>query len=113
MVIAGAVRFVLQGKPVALSIGIAVRTGVAEVFPTVAQPIIARIDSSCIGIDSALRAVMLNISGNIGLGTRFYLNETIALRFDYRQYFYSAEGGGLSYPAELTLGVSFFTAAPE
>ena len=29
------------------------------------------------------------------------------------QFFYAAEGGGLSHPAELTLGVSFMTAAPE
>lgn len=55
----------------------------------------------------------VDIAGNVGLGMRFFLNDTIALRFDYRQFFYAAEGGGLSHPAELTLGISFMTAAPE
>ncbi len=54
-----------------------------------------------------------DIAGNVGLGMRVFLNDMIALRFDYRQFFYGAEGGGLSHPAELTLGVSFFTSAPE
>ncbi len=58
-------------------------------------------------------------AGNVGVGMRFFLTESIALRFDYRQFFYAAAqldngtGGGLSHPAELTLGVSFMTAAPE
>jgi len=55
----------------------------------------------------------VDIAGNVGLGLRFFLSEDIALRFDYRQYFYAADGGGLSHPAELTLGISFFTSAPE
>ncbi len=55
----------------------------------------------------------VDVAGNVGLGLRFFLSESIALRFDYRQYFYAADGGGLSHPAELTLGVSFFTSAPE
>jgi len=61
----------------------------------------------------------LNVAGNVGIGLRFFLNDTISLRFDYRQFFYAAAklengtGGGLSHPAELTLGVSFMTAAPE
>ncbi len=55
----------------------------------------------------------IDIAGNIGLGMRVFLSEQLALRLDYRQYFYPAEGGGLSHPAEVTLGVSFFTAAPE
>lgn len=55
----------------------------------------------------------VDISGNIGLGMRFYLSEDISVRFDYRQFFYPAEGGGLSHPAELTLAFSFWTAAPE
>ena len=55
----------------------------------------------------------VDVAGNVGVGMRFFLSDAIALRFDYRQFFYAAEGGGLSHPAELTLGVSFFTAAPE
>lgn len=55
----------------------------------------------------------IDVAGNVGLGLRFFLSESVALRFDYRQYFYAADGGGLSHPAELTLGVSFFTSAPE
>jgi outer membrane beta-barrel protein len=55
----------------------------------------------------------VDIAGNVGLGLRFFLSDSIALRFDYRQFFYAADGGGLSHPAELTLGVSFFTSAPE
>ncbi|MBL8788316.1 MAG: outer membrane beta-barrel domain-containing protein [Deltaproteobacteria bacterium] len=55
----------------------------------------------------------VDIAGNVGLGMRFFLSDSVALRFDYRQFFYPAEGGGLSHPAELTLGVSFFTSAPE
>lgn len=55
----------------------------------------------------------VDIAGNVGLGMRFFLSQSVALRFDYRQFFYPAEGGGLSHPAELTLGVSFLTAAPE
>ena len=55
----------------------------------------------------------VDVAGNVGLGMRFFLSDGIALRFDYRQFFYAAEGGGLSHPAELTLGVSFLTAAPE
>lgn len=55
----------------------------------------------------------VDVAGNVGLGMRFFLSDSIALRFDYRQFFYAAEGGGLSHPAELTLGVSFLTAAPE
>jgi outer membrane beta-barrel protein len=55
----------------------------------------------------------VDVAGNVGLGLRFFLSESTALRFDYRQFFYAADGGGLSHPAELTLGVSFFTSAPE
>jgi outer membrane beta-barrel protein len=55
----------------------------------------------------------VDIAGNVGLGLRFFLSENVALRYDYRQYFYAADGGGLSHPVELTLGLSFFTSAPE
>ncbi len=58
----------------------------------------------------------VDISGNVGLGLRFYLTEDIAMRFDYRQYFYPADpesGGGLAHPVELTLTFSLWTAAPQ
>jgi outer membrane beta-barrel protein len=54
--------------------------------------------------------------GNLGAGMRFYLTDWVALRLDYRQYFYVSgkdEYNGLSWPAEITLGVSFFTSAPK
>lgn len=53
-------------------------------------------------------------AGSLGLGFRFYLNDWVALRLDYRHYFYkSDEYNGLSWPAELTFGVSLFTKAPK
>lgn len=55
----------------------------------------------------------VDVSGNVGLGVRFFLNDFVALRFDYRNYFYPAETGGVAFPVELTLGVSFFTSAPK
>ena len=55
----------------------------------------------------------VDIGGNVGLGMRFFIDDLIALRFDYRQFFYPAEAGGLTHPAELTLGISLFTSAPE
>ena len=43
-----------------------------------------------------------------------YILDFMALRMDYRHYFFEfADGGGLSYPAELTFGVSFFTPEPK
>lgn len=55
----------------------------------------------------------IDVGGNVGLGLRFFLSQSVTLRFDYRQFFYAAEAGGLSHPVELTLGVSFMTSAPE
>lgn len=55
----------------------------------------------------------VDVAGNVGLGFRVFLSQNWGLRFDYRQFFYAAEGGGLSHPAELTLGISFLTSAPE
>ena len=54
-----------------------------------------------------------SIYGEIGLGVQIYLTKSWALRFDYRHYFYRAAGGGVSMPAEFTLGFGWFTAAPE
>jgi len=51
----------------------------------------------------------IDVAGNVGTGLRFFILDWLALRFEYRNYFFAAEGGGLSHPVELTLGVSFFT----
>ncbi|GMV43485.1 MAG: hypothetical protein AMXMBFR64_52010 [Myxococcales bacterium] len=53
------------------------------------------------------------IAGNVGAGAAGFVNDWLAIRIDYRHFFYEFQGGGLSYPAEITLGVSFFTAAPK
>ena len=55
----------------------------------------------------------VDISGNAGAGFRVWLSETVALRLEYRHYFYPAEGGGVSLPAEFSLALSFFTTGPE
>jgi outer membrane beta-barrel protein len=54
-----------------------------------------------------------DISGNVGVGFRLYFNDLISMRVDYRQYFYPAEGGGISHPAEITAGVSIWTQGPQ
>jgi outer membrane beta-barrel protein len=59
-----------------------------------------------------------DVGGNVGATVRFYLNDFIALRVDYRHFFYAGrdtkdDNAGLSYPAEISLGVSFFTSAPK
>ena len=52
--------------------------------------------------------------GNLGAGMQFYLLDWLALRLDYRHYFYKSNAyNGLSWPAEVTLGVAFFTKAPR
>ncbi len=51
----------------------------------------------------------VDVAGNVGTGLRFFILDWLAFRFEYRNYFFAADGGGLSHPVELTLGVSFFT----
>ena len=52
--------------------------------------------------------------GNLGAGFRFYLTDYMALRLDYRHFFYKSEAyNGLSWPIEVTAGLSFFTSAPK
>ena len=55
------------------------------------------------------------MAGNIGVGTMAYILDWLTIRLDYRHYFheFAGKGGGLSYPAEITLGVGFFTPAPQ
>ena len=55
----------------------------------------------------------IDVSGNVGLGMRLYFNDLMSMRIDYRQYFYAAEGGGISHPAEVTAGVSIWTQGPQ
>ena len=55
----------------------------------------------------------IDANGNVGACGLFYLSENWALRVDYRQFFYPKEGGGVSFPISATLGLSYFTAAPE
>jgi outer membrane beta-barrel protein len=55
----------------------------------------------------------VDVSGNVGLGMRLYFNDMVSMRIDYRQYFYAAEGGGISHPAEVTAGVSIWTQGPQ
>ena len=55
----------------------------------------------------------VDVSGNVGLGMRLYFNDLMSMRIDYRQYFYAAEGGGISHPAEVTAGVSIWTQGPQ
>ncbi len=55
----------------------------------------------------------IDANGNVGFSGLFYLSENWALRVDYRQFFYPKEGGGVSFPIATTLGLSYFTEAPE
>ena len=51
--------------------------------------------------------------GNAGLAALFYLGERFALRVDFRQFFYPANSGGVSFPISTTVGLSYFTAPLE
>ena len=60
----------------------------------------------------------VDVGGNVGATVRVYVHDYIAIRVDYRHYFYNARDAddnsrGLSTPAEITIGLSFFTPAPE
>lgn len=60
----------------------------------------------------------VDVGGNVGATVRFYVHDFIAIRVDYRHYFYAArdaddEFRGVSYPAEISLGLAFFTPAPK
>ncbi len=60
----------------------------------------------------------VDVGGNVGATLRFYVHEFVALRIDYRHYFYAARDAddnnrGLSYPLEISFGVSFFTPEPK
>ncbi len=60
-----------------------------------------------------------DMAGNVGMGFRIFLGDWISLRTDFRQYFYPAWdpdgvlGGKVAHPFEVTVGLSFWTAAPE
>ena len=63
------------------------------------------------GESQVLRKIDAN--GNVGACGLFYMSDNWALRVDYRQFFYPKEGGGVSFPISATLGLSYFTDAPE
>lgn len=52
-------------------------------------------------------------AGEIGAELMFYLASNLGLRAGFRQNFYPAEGGGVSYPISATLALTYFTAAPQ
>ncbi len=59
-----------------------------------------------------------DVGGYLGATLQFYLSRLIAVRIDYRHFFYGArnpqdEVRGVSYPLELSLGLSFFTSEPK
>ncbi len=50
----------------------------------------------------------------VGLGFQFFLTDMLAVRIDYRHFFYwVSERERISYPAEITLGLGIFTSAPQ
>lgn len=62
----------------------------------------------------------VGVMGNVGLGFHFYITDMLALRADYRHYIFPADdsgytqgGGGARQMAEITLGFSVFTKAPQ
>lgn len=52
-------------------------------------------------------------AGEVGADLMFYLARNWALRLGYRQNFYGASGGGVSFPISTTVAVTYFTAAPQ
>ena len=60
----------------------------------------------------------IDVGGNVGATVRFFVLDFFAIRIDYRHFFYNArdaddESRGVSYPAEITLGLSFWTPEPK
>ncbi len=51
--------------------------------------------------------------GNMGAVLQFYLGSRFVLRVDFRQFFYQANGGGVSFPISTTVGLSYLTAPIE
>ncbi len=57
------------------------------------------------------RTSKIDVAANAGAGVRMYFLDWLAIRFEYRHFFFAAApegGGGLSYPLELSLGAAFF-----
>ncbi len=44
----------------------------------------------------------------LGTGWNLHLSQRFALRWDYRQFIFQKEAGGVALPSELSLGASFF-----
>ncbi len=79
-----------------------------------------------LGLNFGVGSVMTNLTakggaqaprfapqGNIGAVLQFYLGSRFVLRVDYRQFFYQANGGGVSFPISTTVGLSYLTAPIE
>lgn len=54
-----------------------------------------------------------DIGGNLGAGFRVWLDKDVAVKLEYRHYFYPAEGGGVSFPVEFVLAGSYFFGGVE
>jgi len=52
----------------------------------------------------------VDVAGNVGVGAQMYIASWGAIALEYRHFFYAAtkEVGGVSFPAEITLGFSWF-----
>lgn len=49
-----------------------------------------------------------NVKGALGAGLAYYFGQRVALRFDFRQFLYNTEAGGLTKASEVSLGGSLF-----
>jgi outer membrane beta-barrel protein len=54
-------------------------------------------------------AVTPTFAAQVGLGFRFWINEDMAVRAGYRQYFDVSQLGSTTMPAEVLMGFSYFT----
>jgi len=68
--------------------------------------------------DNSAGKPRVDVGGNAGVTVRLYFLDFMALRIDYRHYFYAARDTeddvrGLSYLLEISMGLSFFTSAPK
>ena len=53
-------------------------------------------------------------AGNFGVGVRLHILNWFGIRIDYRQYFHhNSAKGGISFPAEISLGFNFFVIPPK
>ncbi len=48
-------------------------------------------------------------AGNVGVGVRLLFNQLVAVRLDYRQFFYPAVHDAVWWPSEFTVAVTVWT----